>query len=319
MARVGHASNDEMDRMNQTIGMSDDQDIIDSRKVIAALNEKRWWVLASILFFTAGFTAAAFIMTPIYRATTILVTANIGQGAGGLGAALGDLGGIAALAGINVGTRGSVTEEALAVLRSRQFTERFVSEEKLMPKLFARKWDASTEKWKGMEPTPAKAYHYFNEQIRSVDQDKKTGLITLQIDWTDRFEAAVWANELVKRLNQEMRTRAIGDADASLGYLDKELQSTNVVTTRDAIGRLIESQVKQRMMADVSKEYAFRVVDKAMPPDADSPIRPQKLAMIGAGVFTGSMIGIVYALMSGGRRRRSGATSASATMSIAPT
>jgi hypothetical protein len=127
----------------------------------------------------------------------------------------------------------------------------------------------------------------------------------LQIDWKDRNEAAAWANELVQQLNQEMRIRAIADADASLGYLDKELQTTTVVATRDAIGHLIESQVKSRMLANVSKEYAFRVVDRAMPADADSPVKPQKLTMIGAGFFLGLMVGVVYALVSDSTRRRS--------------
>jgi uncharacterized protein involved in exopolysaccharide biosynthesis len=283
---------------------SDDADIIDSRKVFAALTAKRWWVLGSVVLFTAAFTGAAFLMTPIYRSTTILVAASNNQGSGGLGGALGDLGGIASLAGINVSTKTSMTEEALAVLKSREFTERFIADENLMPKLFARKWDAASGKWRGEPPTPDRAYRYFNEKIRSVDQDKKSGLITVQIDWKNRFESAAWVNELVHRLNQEMRTRAIADADASLGYLDKELQSTTVVVTHDAIGHLIESQVKQRMLATVNKEYAFRVVDRGMPADADDPIKPQKLIMIAAGFTLGVMIGTIFALVSGGSRRQ---------------
>jgi uncharacterized protein involved in exopolysaccharide biosynthesis len=283
---------------------SENEDTIDSRQVIAALAAKRWWVLSSVVLFTALFTAAAFWMTPIYRSTTILVPASSSQNSGGLGSALGDLGGIASLAGISVGSRTSVTEEALAVLRSREFTQRFISDEHLMTKLFAKKWDAAAAKWMGEPPTLDKAYRYFNTKIRSVDQDKKTGLITLQIDWRDRNEAAAWANELVRRVNEEMRGRAIADADASLGYLDKEMEKTNVVTTHEAIGHLIESQVKQRMLANVSKEYVFRVVDPGMPADADDPIKPQKPVMIAAGFTLGLMVGVVFALVSNGSRRR---------------
>ncbi len=288
-----------------------DEDTIDSAEITAKLVEKRWWILGSVLLFTAGFTAAAFIMTPIYRATTILVPANPGQSSGGMSGALGQLGGIASLAGINIGSKASVTEEALAVLRSRGFTERFITDEKLMPKLFASKWNAAAGTWNtDKPPTPAKAFRYFDEKIRSVDQDKKTGLVTLQIDWRDRIAAAAWANELVERLNQEMRARAIGEADASLGFLKNELQSTSEVVTRDAIGHLMESQIKQRMYADVTKEYVFRIVDRAMAPDADNPVRPQKLAMIAAGPFLGLVIGVLLALVSGDSRRRASKTDA---------
>jgi len=287
--------------MNVADTAKGDADSIDTREVLARLRSRRWLVLGCVAVCSAALTSAAFLMTPVYRSSTILVPANTGQGSGGLGSALGELGGIASLAGINIGSRGSITEEALAVLRSREFTERFIMEEKLMPRLFASKWDTARGDWKPgvIAPTPAKAYRYFNDKIRSVDQDKKTGLVTVQLDWRDRNEAAVWANELIERLNQEMRARAIRDADASLGYLNKELQSATIVASRDAVGRLIESQIKQRMLADVSKEYVFRVVDRAMPADADSPVKPQKLAMIAGGPFLGLLLGVLAALISG--------------------
>jgi len=280
-----------------------DADTIDSRELFSRLLARKWWIVSSVLVFTAALTAAAFLMTPIYRATTVLVPANTTQGSSGLGA-LGQLGGIASLAGINVGPKGSMTDEALAVLKSRGFTEQFIVDERLMPKLFSRRWNAVTGTWKGRPPTPAKAYRYFNEKIRSIDQDKKTGLVTLQIDWKDRNEAALWANELVDRLNQVMRQRAIAESDASLGFLTSELQSSNEVVTREAIGHLMESQIKQRMMADVTKEYVFRIVDRAMAPDADDPVKPQKVAMIAAGAFLGLLVGCVLVMLVSGSSQR---------------
>lgn len=289
-----------------------DEDTIDSAEVASRLVGKRWWIFWSVVVFTAGFSAAAFIMTPVYRATTILVPASTGQSSGGIGGALGQLGGIATLAGINIGSKASDTEEALAVLRSRGFTERFITDEKLMPRLFASKWNAAAGTWKtDKPPTPAKAFRYFDQKIRTVDEDKKTGLVTLQIDWRDRNEAADWANALVDRLNEEMRLRAINEADASLGFLKSELQSASEVATRDAIGHLMESQIKRRMFADVTKEYVFRIVDRAMVSDADNPVRPQKLTMIAAGPFLGLVIGVLLALVTGGSQRRTSRTDAS--------
>lgn len=288
--------------MNAPAAAMQDGDTIDSAEVMARIRAKKWWVIGCVLVFTAGFTAVAFLMTPIYRASALLIPANTNQSAGGLGG-LAQLGGIASLAGINVTAKGSVTEEALAVLKSREFTEKFIADKNLMPQIFRRKWDAATGRWKGEPPTPNKAYRYFNEKIRSVDQDKKTGLVTLQIDWRDRNEAAAWANELVQRLNQEMRERAIREADASLGFLSKELASTSEVVAREAIGHLMESQIKQRMIADVTQEYVFRTVDRAMAPDADNPVRPQKAAMIAAGPTLGLVVGVLIVLVTGGSRR----------------
>ena len=277
-----------------------EEDGVDVGAVAARLWAKRWWIVASVVFFTGGLTTLAFVMTPKYRAATVLIStaqehSNLGNALGG---AIGSLGGLASLAGINIGGSNQETEESLAVLRSQQFTEGFIQDLDLMPKLFASRWDANAHRWKpGAEPpTLAQAFKYFDAGVRTISQDKKTSLVTVQIEWKNRVEATEWANTLVERLNEEMRVRAIAKTDASLGFLNKELNATSVVSTREAINRLIEGQIKQRMLANVTREYAFRVVDKALVPDRDDTVKPKKFLMIAAGPFVGAAVGVVGVL-----------------------
>ena len=277
--------------MNRTAQQRDGEDAIGLRELFSRLREMRSWIFVSTLLFTSAFTAIAFLMTPIYRASTVLVSAAADRGSlGSLGSALGQMGGFASLAGISVGSGDSATEEALAVLRSRQFTESFIAENKLMPKLYSAKWNIAQNRWvvpDKDQPTPSDAYQYFDEKIRRINQDKKTGLITLQIDWKHRNEAADWCNELVERINAELRSRAIVKAEASIGFLQRELTNTSDIGTQAAINRLIESQIKQRMLASVTQEYAFRVIDRAMAPDAKDPVRPMKIVMVLLGLALG--------------------------------
>lgn len=271
----------------------------------------RWlWVAATVAAFGALALAAGFLITPVYRATSVLIPAGT-INSGGLGASfggeLGSLGGLAALAGLNLGSKSDPTEEALAVLRSRQFTEAFIREKNLMPVLFEHSWDSAKRAWKnasGDEPTYAMAYRRFDRGIRTVFMDKKTGLVTLQVDWKDRAVSASWANELVRRLNEEMRQRAIKQADASLKFLQQELEGTAIVETRLAINRLIEGQVNMRMLANVTSEYAFRVVDPAMVPDRHDVVRPRKLLLLVLGICSGGVAGVLLVLLFGQRRKR---------------
>jgi len=279
-----------------------DADEIDFRRLIAYLWQRRRLIIVSVAAVASAFVAAAFFTRPVYRATSVLlpVSSERDSLSGSLSSTLGSLGGLASIAGINIGNGNAATEEALAVLRSRQFTEKFIHEKNLAPKLFPKKWDAAAGKWRVKaddQPTPAQAFKYFDRKIRSIIEDRKTGLVSLQIDWRDRNEAASWANELAQRLNAEMRDRAIAKAEASLGFLEKELASTAVVETRSSINRLIEAQIGKRMMADVSPEYAFRVVDRAMAPDENDPIWPKKLLLIVAGIVLGLAIGVALALV----------------------
>ncbi len=285
-------------------------DEMDLRAIVARLLAGKWWIVASVVVFTAAFYIAAHVLTPIYRGSTILIPAKADHGMDASGSGIG---GVASLVGIDIGGSDSDKQEALAVLKSRHFTDQFINDLNLMPVLYAKSWDASTGKWKGDEkhqPTPGKAYRHFDKDIRSVVLDKKTGLITVNVDWIDRIAAAAWANELVDRVNLEMRHRALARADAEVAYLEKEFESTTTVATREAIGHLIESQIKQRMLATVTPEFSFRVIDRAIPSDKDSPHFPNKFLMVIAGPVVGFILGAMcvlgYAALrapTGGRRR----------------
>jgi uncharacterized protein involved in exopolysaccharide biosynthesis len=287
--------------ISDTYPVQDDGEM-DLRAIVAKLLARKWWIIASVVVFTAGFIAAAMLLTPIYRASAVLIPANTDHdmdsgSAGGLGG--GGIGGVASLVGINLGGGDHATEEALGVLKSRQFTDKFISDLNLIPVFYAKIWDAQAMKWKVDEkhqPTPAKAYKLFDKRIRTIVPEKKTSLITLNIDWTDRVAAAAWANELVSRLNLEMRQREMARADSAVGYLEKEFETTNAVATREAIGRLIEAQVKQRMYAVVTPEFAFRIIDKAQPPDRDDRLFPNKFLMAIMGPFVGLIFGLVCVL-----------------------
>jgi len=272
----------------------------DLRETIGNLWKGRNWIAATSALCAAGFAAASLLMTPLFMSSTVLIASSPERQSltSSIVGAVGSLGGLASLAGLNVAANSADTEEALAVLRSRQFTEAFIRDRNLMPELYASQWDPATGSWKtgSKPPTLGKAFKYFDGSVRSIQQDKKTGLVTMEIVWKDPARAADWANDLVARLNAEMRSRAIAKADASLGFLEKELQTTSVVATREAINRLIEAQVKQRMLASVTQEFAFRVVDRALPADRDDKVSPHRALLTLTGLVLGAVASVIVLL-----------------------
>jgi uncharacterized protein involved in exopolysaccharide biosynthesis len=278
--------------------------------VLARLWSTRLWILASAVLFTIVFGVMAFMMTPIYVASTVLVPANADRSGlqSALGSTLGQLSGLAAIVGLGVNSGNAQTQEALAVLRSREFTEGFIRDENLLPELFSDKWDAAEGHWLGEKedwPTVAQAFQYFHDDVRTVTLNAQTGLVTLAIEWKDPEKCALWANRLVERLNAEIRSRAIANTNASIGFLERELETTGAIETRQAINRLMEVQINQRMLANVTREYAFRVADRALPPDPDDEIRPNKPVLLLLGWLFGTMVGVVVSLMVKWRRPRS--------------
>jgi uncharacterized protein involved in exopolysaccharide biosynthesis len=281
-----------------------DPDPIDSRELMALLWQRRLVILVSAMLWTVVMAAFAYLSTPVYRGSTDLLAAKPQDRSilGDLGSGLSSVTGLASLAGIDLPSQNEDLDEAIAVLRSRQFTQEFIAANNLMPDLYPT-WDSQAGKWRSRNwlhrgpPTLARAFRRFDTSIRTVTRNTKTGIIELTIDWKDRVKAAEWANGLVRALNAEMRARAIAKADASIHYLQKELAGTGDVGTRDAVNRLMESEIKQRMYADVTEEYSLRVVDRALPSDADDPLRPRKSLLIAVGFIMGLVVGVVWVLL----------------------
>lgn len=285
--------------MNNTVDYRESDEAIDFQRMFSQLWAGRWLIAGIAFLCTAGFTAAALLMHPVYSAAVVLTPASSDR-ATPMGGALGQLTGLASMAGIDLGGAGSAqTEEALAVLRSREFLEGFIIEQQLLPELFPKLWDTQAGRWNvgpDRQPKPVQGFKALGKLL-SASTNKKTGLTTVALEWRDPARDAYLVNQLVARLNAVMRTRAIERTDAYLSYLREQLESTTAVETRSAIGRLMEAQINQRMLANVAKEYAFRVVDKALPPDRHDQVRPKRRMLVVLGGLIGIFLGIVAVLI----------------------
>lgn len=260
-------------------------------------------LLIAAISLTCGIAMAvlAFHMKPVYRGFAVLVpvTSDSNPLTAGIGSSpLAAIGGSIAELTAGIGEGDRETDEAMTVLRSREFTESFIKDNNLLPVLFPELWDSRAGRWKiGIKiPTLERGYIAL-DKIRKVDLDVDNDFVTLQIDWTDRVKAAEWVNQMGERLNDLLRSRAIANADASLVYLKEELARTSDVSTQEAIGRLMESEIKKKMLAHVMREFEVRFVDRATVADADLPQRPNKPLMAGAGLAFGLLVGIATSLL----------------------
>lgn len=266
--------------------------------LLNAVQDRLWVICICILAFGGIFASYALLATPIYRATTIVIPASSERPGGwGLSAALAtSLGGVADLTGIRGAANDPLTNEAIAVLASRSFTEEFIKDNSLTDLLLSEKRE---------QRTLGRAARVFDKEVRTITMDSKTGLVMIHMEWRDPFVAADWANKIVVRLNEELRTRALSDANRAMNFLEREIGKAIDVTTRDALSRLMESQAKARMYATVTEEYAFKVVDPATPPDPDEYVRPRRAVLIAVGLFIGLVSGVGLAVVLGPIRKRS--------------
>lgn len=308
----------ELKSSTQEAAFSVPADEIDLRIIVALLWRARWIVLVCTLF--AGVMAAgiSLLLPNIYQSQVLLAPAEEASG-GGLAAISGQLGGLASLAGVNLGKNEvNKTTIAMEVLKSRAFITDFARRREIVvPLMAAEKWDAehdqliidtqiydaANNRWvvgksdnKDGSPTNWDIYEEF-KKILSVSQAKDSGLVTVSIDFFSPSHARQWVAWLVEDVNAQMRQRDIDEATRSIEYLKHQLEATSIADMQQIFYQLIEKQTQTIMLASVRDQYVFKVIDPPVKPQ--EKIKPKRilivlLAMLVVGLIS-SLVAIVLA------------------------
>ncbi|EGQ7796702.1 Wzz/FepE/Etk N-terminal domain-containing protein [Vibrio harveyi] len=292
-------------------------DEIDLCGLLKALWKGKWIIIITTFIFTTGAVVYSLSLPNIYKADALLAPAE-SSGGGGLSSMTGQLGGLAALAGVNLGGReSSKAELAVQVLESRQFIDSFISRHNLLVPLIASKgWDLNNNEllinedlyddekavWlrkpkglRGASPSAQEAYEVFSKNVLTVNQDKDTGLYSLAVKHYSPYIAQQWVNWLIEDINNVMRARAIAETTQNLSYLNTQLNNTSVAEMQSTFYKLIEEQTKSLMLAEVQEEFVFRVIDPAVIPEIKVAPNRGVICILGMliGIFIGSIITLV--------------------------
>jgi uncharacterized protein involved in exopolysaccharide biosynthesis len=269
-------------------------DGIDIIAIIRVMWRYRYLIgLASIVFALLA-VYMALTAKEIFRAEVVVTEVHDNGLSGGGGDLAGKLGGLASLAGVQLGGGGGGGDANVqGVLASRHLIEEFIKQQDLVPLL---------GKGKGAHSTLWFAVKTFQEQIVTIHDDPLKGLTTITIDWFDPSVAAKWANGFVALANDLIRTQAFDDASRNVDYLNKQIAQTNQVEVQRSLAGLIENETKKLMLANGRRDFAFRSVDPAVPPEIRHS--PRRALLVISGTALGFFLGTLFALSHDAFRRR---------------
>jgi uncharacterized protein involved in exopolysaccharide biosynthesis len=298
---------------NQVAPIYDDE--IDLRELFSVL-----WAAKKIILAVAGVFALISVIVALslpnqYKASALLSPAQ--QQSGGLSGALGDLGGLAALAGVNIdGGDGGEAQIAQEIIVSWGFIEKFIQQNNLAVEVFAadgwdeqrnqisidddlysveeNRWTRTPPSGKTANPTSWELYEVFLEKV-SISADKKTGLISLSVEYYSPYIAKQWVDQLVVAINQHMQQRKLQMVNTNIQYLEAQIQKTPIAEMREVFYTIIEEQVKSKMLAEASPEYVFVTVSPAMVPAKKS--QPKRALICILGTLLGGMLSIAFVLL----------------------
>ncbi len=300
-------------------------DEIDLRELFSVIWQGKWLIIVITAVFAIGSVVFAIMQPNIYKSEALLAPAAEEQG-GGLSALASQFGGLASLAGVNLGAKGGTdkTQLAIEVLKSRQFTSDFIQKHNILADLMAaEKWDRENDKliydeadyieatntWVRdvelplkPEPSMQEAYKVFSK-LFSVNSDKETGMVTLSIEHLSPTVSQRWASWLIKDINKVMKERDVAEANRSSEFLNKQIALTNVADIKTILYKLVEEQAKTIMFAEVRDEYVFKTIDPALVPEEKN--KPKRALICVLGTILGGMLGVMFVLIRHFARKQS--------------
>ena len=225
------------------------------------------------------------------------------------------LGNVAGLAGLAGGAKQSAkTIRSLAIMRSRGFSANLIDTYDLwVPILAIDGWDKTTNTFsydenifnkekeilvggKGIRYSPSsypKAHQAYQSMV-SVSEDIKTGIFTLKVKHYSPYEAQKISIAILESINKHIKARVIVEAESSIAFLEKELSPSVNQELRLRIFDLMQSQIERIMLAKVTNEIAFMILDSPTFPETKS--QPKRAMICVLFTLIGFVTSILYVI-----------------------
>ena len=290
-------------------------DEIDLRELASVI-----WAGKKIILAITGLISLITVITVLlipnqYQATAIVSPAQSGNGTV-LGAMANQFGGLASLAGIKIQPEeGDETQAAIEILQSWSFIDQFINSNELAVEIFAADgWDKKTNKLsydvslydsqqrlrvrnppagKTVEPTSWELYEEFSDRL-TVTTDQITGMISISIEYYSPVLAKEWVDSYINTINEYMRARKLAQVNSNIEYLEAQIEKTAIAGMKEVFYQIVEEQIKTKMLAEASPEYAFITVSPAMVPEEKST--PMRGAILILAVLIGAIVSIFFVL-----------------------
>lgn len=289
-------------------------DEIDLRELFMVLWAGRIKIVAITAVFAVASVIYALSVPNQYKATALLAPAQ--SSGGGLSGALGQLGGLASLAGVSIGGgESSEAQIAQEIMKSWNFIEAFIADNDLAVELFAAEgwrkgsnelkinndvYDSQNKQWlleneSGVVGPPSSwnLFETFSERL-AVSEDKKSGLVSVSIEYYSPQIAKQWLDMYVSAVNAHMQQRQVDKVTNNINYLQAQIEKTSIAEMREVFYTIIEEQTKNKMVAEASPEYAFVAVSPSMVPEEKS--QPKRALICILGTLLGGMLSVLLVL-----------------------
>ena len=219
----------------------------------------------------------------------------------------GSIGNILSLAGGAATGGGERAELAYAIIKSREFFYHLTTIDDTLSKLVTANnydpvtrvfdydknlFDAEGNEWK---LSLTEAYDEFYRKSLKVSLNPKTGFITLSFDHISPEFSFEFIQLVINELNSLARGKDIKEATDAIEFLKEDLENYSQIGIQAAVGQLIESQLKTKMLANVRMNYLLEPIDSPILPDMKA--KPYRAKIVAISTLAGFVISLMLVVV----------------------
>ena len=242
---------------------------VDLLEYLHAVLKRKYSLTALALLGAMLMFALTFLQNNIFLATAVLAI-NIDDKPGGVAPKeyrSGDTLGLLERDFVINSAASNERERIMARMRSARFSELFIKENNLLPYIFYKQWDVEKSQWKeDFRPDIRVAIKTFNDTMRGIEYDEKSGLLLVSFKTRDAVYSAELANKFVLRFNLYARGLALDELSDRRNYLETRLREIQNLELQRSIFRLLETQLAAETLINARKSFPLEEIQPAVPP-----------------------------------------------------
>ena len=288
-------------------------DEIDLNDILNTLILNRILIFSVTVLFALSSIVYSLNLTNQYRSEAIMSVAGTTASSG----ALSGLNGLAGLTGISLPMADDDKSViAIQIVESRGFLRHLITFEGILPSIMAAKsydsesqkiqfdpeiYDYSKSQWigdkgKGLQSKPSylETYDVYMKGI-SILKDLNTNLITISFEHISPVFAKEFLELIIRETNQLLRNQDLKESSDAIEFLLSEIPQSSLKSMKNAINQLVLKELETQMMAKVSTEYVFKIIEPPFVPEKKS--RPSRALIVIAFSFLGGVFVTLWVLV----------------------
>lgn len=286
----------------------------DAISILLLVWQKKLLVAACMV--TAFFLGILYLNTAIPTYTTELRVTAASSSSGSIGSRLGNLGGLAAAAGLGIGSSSKAEpfDLYLEALTSRGVADKLAADRRVMTTIFSREWDVRRQAWvappltmsqtvksvlglgeKAWRPPDGARLRDYLQRELVITKSTKTPVTAIGYDARDPDFGVYLLSRIDEYADLQVRTRALQQARDYQAYLSSVLPGVMIADARRSLADSLVQQYEAAMMAQSSVSYA--AVALSAPQASVGPTKPKAIIVVALSLLLGLVVGLVVALV----------------------